>query len=221
MHGVEEVNKQWWHSDGRLNRYDSGTCKEWEHPWSGGYLMFSEIPNNSSVLDLGCAMGQHGEYLAREKNCVVYGIDIVDEVVEVALSKGVKAIKHDLNDPLPYKNGEFDNVLAGDVFEHIYSVERLASECLRVLKVNGKLIANIPNYNGWENRFLTLFGKMDKYVTGGDDKTFSVHIQQFNYDRIMYLFSTVGYRNIWIKPVGRVGKYFKKIAGAYIFVGEK
>lgn|GEM_PF-2081840 len=219
MQGAEEINKKWWESDGRLDRYDQKT-DVWKHLWSGGHLMFSEIPRHSRVLDLGCAMGQHGEYLIQEKDCEVYGIDIVDKVIEAAKSKGIKAILHDLNELLPYEDKEFDIVLAGDIFEHVYNVEQLASECLRILKINGKLIANIPNYNSWANRILTLCGRMHTYVTGGDDKMFSVHIQQFNYARIQYLFSKVGFSDIRIKPVGRIGRICKDIAGAYIFVGS-
>lgn len=220
MKGVEEANKKWWNEDSRINRYEK-EGDAWKHEWGGGHLMFSEIPDGSKVLDIGCAKGAHGKYLIKEKNCTVYGIDIFDEVVEVAKSGGVKAIKHDLNNPLPYNDEEFDIVLAGDVFEHIYNVEQLAGECLRVLKTNGKIVANIPNYSGWKNRILTLFGRMHEYVTGGNDKTFSIHIQQFNYDRIKYLFSKTGFRSIRIKPVGRVGRFYPKIAGAYVVVCEK
>lgn len=220
MEGIEESNKKWWQSDNRLNRYEESR-DAWKHRWSGGHLMFSEIPNGSKVLDLGCAKGAHGSYLIKEKNCTVHGIDIFDEVVEIARSKGVKAIKHDLNKPLPYSDEEFDVVLAGDVLEHIYNLEQLARECLRVLKTNGKIVANIPNYSGWKNRILTLIGRMHEYVTGGDDKTFSIHIQQFNYDRIMYLFSKAGFKNIKIKPVGRIGRIYPRIAGAYVVVADK
>ncbi len=215
---IEKINKKWW-----KNEPTEGYTKGFDdpHKWGGGYIVSAEIPKNSKVLELGCAKGSHGAYLIKEKSCEVYGIDVFDEVIKIAKSKGVNAIKHDLNKLLPYGDGEFDVVLASHVLEHIYNLEQLVDECYRVLKKGGKIVAVIPNYNNWRNRYLTLFGSMHRYVTGGDMRTFSSHLQQLNYDRVMYLFSKSNFISVKIKPVGRIGKIFPKLAGSFVAICEK
>jgi SAM-dependent methyltransferase len=52
----------------------------------------------------------------------------------------------DLNDRLPFDDGEFDTVLLSDVLEHIATPETLWNEMSRILRPRGKLILNVPFY---------------------------------------------------------------------------
>lgn len=49
-------------------------------------------------------------------------------------------IFHDINNPFPLANDDFDTILCTGVLEHIYRPHNLFQECYRVLKKNGKLI---------------------------------------------------------------------------------
>jgi SAM-dependent methyltransferase len=50
----------------------------------------------------------------------------------------------DLNQPLPFKNEEFDTIILSDVLEHIKYPEKLWAEMTRILTSGGKIILNVP-----------------------------------------------------------------------------
>jgi ubiquinone/menaquinone biosynthesis C-methylase UbiE len=47
---------------------------------------------------------------------------------------------------MPFRDGEFDAVVAFDVFEHVQDVGRVLDECLRILKPGGYLATAFPPY---------------------------------------------------------------------------
>ncbi|MEQ1849573.1 MAG: class I SAM-dependent methyltransferase [Candidatus Peribacteraceae bacterium] len=81
----------------------------------------------------------------------LYGIDIVDRPT-VPLPQYVETKKVDLNvQPIPYPDGFFDTVIAGDVIEHVTNPLFMLCEANRVLKPGGTLIVSTPNpYYYWE-----------------------------------------------------------------------
>ncbi len=52
----------------------------------------------------------------------------------------------DLNEKLPLDSGEFDTIILSDVLEHIRKPEQLWQEMQRILKINGRLMMNVPFY---------------------------------------------------------------------------
>lgn len=50
----------------------------------------------------------------------------------------------DLNKQLLFPDGTFDTIILSDVFEHIRKPENLMKEMYRILKINGKLLMNVP-----------------------------------------------------------------------------
>jgi len=50
----------------------------------------------------------------------------------------------DLNEPLPFKNGEFDTIILSDVLEHLRQPEKIWKEMNRILAPGGKVILNVP-----------------------------------------------------------------------------
>lgn len=52
----------------------------------------------------------------------------------------------DLNGRLPFSDNEFDTIILSDVLEHVAEPEHLWREMSRILKPNGKLLANVPFY---------------------------------------------------------------------------
>lgn len=81
----------------------------------------------------------------------LYGIDICPRP-SVELTNYVETKQVDLNrSPLPYPDAFFDNVLAGDVIEHMANPLSMLCEANRVLKPGGMLIVSTPNpYYYWE-----------------------------------------------------------------------
>lgn len=81
----------------------------------------------------------------------LYGIDIVPRP-DVPLPNYVETKQVDLNtQPIPYPDGFFETVIAGDVIEHVSNPMAMLCEANRVLQPNGTLIVSTPNpYYYWE-----------------------------------------------------------------------
>jgi SAM-dependent methyltransferase len=118
------------------------------------------IGSNKIILDIGCNDGSAGFALIKKAN-TVYGIDIVKDNVENALSKGVKAIHMDVNtdDPLPFEDNFFDVIIAGDIIEHIFDTDAFMKKLRPKLKNNGTLILATPNLASLGRRLLLLLGR--------------------------------------------------------------
>ncbi|MBR0656685.1 class I SAM-dependent methyltransferase [Plastoroseomonas arctica] len=99
------------------------------------------------VLDAGSGSGYGAAYLAR------HGAQVL------ALDASAVAIEHsriryagdpvtfevaDLNLPLPCGADLFDLVFSSNVFEHVAHVDRLASECARVMRPDGACVVAVP-----------------------------------------------------------------------------
>ncbi len=58
-------------------------------------------------------------------------------------------VKHDLNNhPYPFKDGEFDLILATNVMEHLKDDAKFLKECHRILRKGGYLVISVPHQNG-------------------------------------------------------------------------
>lgn len=52
----------------------------------------------------------------------------------------------DLNEHLPFIDGEFDTIILSDVLEHIQKPDQLWAEMARILRMDGHIIMNVPFY---------------------------------------------------------------------------
>ena len=69
--------------------------------------------------------------------------------VNIDSVKGVDPdLVHDLTKPFPYKDQSVDEILAEDLLEHFDKYMRILviSEWVRVLKVGGTIIIQVPNF---------------------------------------------------------------------------
>lgn len=100
---------------------------------------------SGKVLDIGYAEFPNHT----SKN--LYGIDIAPRP-SIPLPQYLETKQVDLNtQPIPYEDGFFDTVIAGDVIEHVANPMFMLCEANRVLKPGGTLIVSTPNpYYYWE-----------------------------------------------------------------------
>jgi SAM-dependent methyltransferase len=95
------------------------------------------------TLDVGCGLG---ELIELYKDS--YGVDSNRFVVEYCKSRGLKCSVGSVYN-IPFKDGEFDTVVAVHLLEHLDKPEEALRELKRVLRKGGKLILIVPNRKGY------------------------------------------------------------------------
>lgn len=97
------------------------------------------------VLDAGCGSGPLAEDL-RAKGAVVSGFDSSAAMLELArerLGEDVDLRVVDLGQPLPYADGEFDDVVVSLVLHYFKDWWAPLAELRRVLKPGGRLLLSV------------------------------------------------------------------------------
>ena len=117
------------------------------------------IDKNSRVLDVGCDDGVLMEFLKKNKNVDIRGIEISKEKVQICISKGLIVIEGNAEfDLKQFPNDSFDYVVLGQTLQAFINPEIVIKELLRVGK---KAIVTIPNFGHWKVRLnLLLKGTM-------------------------------------------------------------
>ena len=127
------------------------------------YKIISDIIiKNSRVLDVGCDDGTLMEFLKRNKNVDIRGIEISKEKVQTCISKGLTVIEGNAElDLKQFPNKSFDYVVLGQTLQAFINPEIVIKELLRV---GNKAIVTIPNFGHWKVR-LSLLAKGTMPVT--------------------------------------------------------
>jgi ubiquinone/menaquinone biosynthesis C-methylase UbiE len=97
------------------------------------------------ILDAGCGSGPLAAALT-EKGATVTGFDASPAMVELArqrLGKGAALQVADLSQPLPFKDGSFDDVVSSLVLHYLKDWSAPLTELRRVLKPGGRLILSV------------------------------------------------------------------------------
>ena len=117
------------------------------------------IEKNSRVLDVGCDDGILMEFLKKNKNVDIRGIEISKEKVQICISKGLIVIEGNAEfDLKQFPDDSFDYVVLGQTLQAFINPEIVIKELLRVGK---KAIVTIPNFGHWKVRLnLLLKGTM-------------------------------------------------------------
>ena len=92
------------------------------------------------VLEVGCGAGEMAERLTETGGCEVIGTDISERMIDLTRGRGIEAMLADVQ-ALPFEDGRFDCVVAGWVFYHVVDRDHAISECARVLRPGGRLVA--------------------------------------------------------------------------------
>ena len=113
------------------------------------------IEKNSRVLDVGCDDGTLMEFLKKNKNIDIRGIEISKEKVQICIAKGLTVIEGNAEfDLKQFPNDSFDYVILGQTLQAFINPEIVIKELLRVGK---KAVVTIPNFGHWRVRFNLLF----------------------------------------------------------------
>ena len=138
-------------------------------------LEFSNTELYGKTIDLGSKNGYASYYRFFEiKSAEITYVDKYYESEDV--------INLDLEFTIPLIDNQYNNVLSINLFEHIFNIQNLINEIYRILDVDGKLIGATPFHKEYH---------ADPY-----------DFYRFTQDFYEKAFSTAGFRNIKIIPVG-------------------
>ncbi len=137
------------------------------------------------VLEIGPASG----YLMKElvsRGWKVEGVDISEDIAEVALKRGLKGKVHtgELKD-LHYPDDSFDGVLVYDTLEHIPLPKDFMQEVKRILKPEGIVIIRYP-----------------ETPDTGPELHLGDHISHFTMRSIGILLDKTGFKKVSLSPSG-------------------
>lgn len=110
------------------------------------------------ILDSGCGDGSVTSELAKKFDTT--GVDISDENLKKARTRGFRTVKQDLGKKMPVKDNSFDTVISNQVIEHIYDTDFYLEDIYRVLKPGGILLITTPNAVSLSDRLRAVMGKL-------------------------------------------------------------
>jgi methionine biosynthesis protein MetW len=148
--------------------------------------MINKVEIGSSVLDVGCASGDMGEYLVEHKQCKVTGLDSDDEALTRASSRGcyTRLIKMDFDtaDFSELEPSSFDCILMGDVIEHVKDPDGMLREMKKLLSERGEFIISLPNVSHGSVKLKLLNNQFEYTEMGLLDRT---HLSFFTLNSIV------------------------------------
>jgi len=147
------------------------------------------------VLDIGCGKELLGEAIKKEREVVVYGVDISSIATKEAEKKIDKAfcvdVEKDLEDwPSEIKSKKYDTVIISEILEYLLHPEKLLKNIKKLSHDKTEIIITVPNILFWKNRLKIFFGKFEYTNKGIMDRS---HIHFFSWKNLKKLLNQSGY----------------------------
>lgn len=129
------------------------------------FAMLDAEPERGPLLDIAAGSGIAAEAL-QARGWDVSALEIAEQQVEEIRSRGIReVVRHDLADgPLPFEDGRFRGVFAGEIIEHLVDTAGFLREIARVLVPGGVVLITTPNLASFENRVRLLLGFYPRWV---------------------------------------------------------
>lgn len=104
-------------------------------------LDLAEIKENSKILDIGTGTGILISYLLEKSPSKLVGVDISENMIEVAMKKYKdKNVKFIVSDIMDFNEDKYDYIFIYSAYPHFKEKEKLFEHLLKLLNNNGKVI---------------------------------------------------------------------------------
>lgn len=161
-----------------------------------------DLPKDSLVLDAGCGEGATAEYIAKNFNLRVEGIDLLDFNIDKA-KRRTAAMNGKLNfqvgdyAKLNFPDNHFDAVYTLETLVHSPDYVKALKEFRRVLKNNGKLV--LFEYSMSEDSSMTA---REKWAFDTVSKGSAMHsFPKFRHGMFPQLLSKAGFKNCQVEDI--------------------
>jgi SAM-dependent methyltransferase len=164
------------------------------------------------VVDLGCRTGALTQHYAPGN--AVTGVDVDREALVRASERlGIETVWADVEEELPFADGTFDVVVAGELFEHLADPAAAVAEVRRILRSGGRLVGSVPNAFRLKSRI--------RFAAGRHPEPDPTHLQLFTPDALRALLRD--FEDVQIGfAVGRYVRYHPRLMGrVQIFTARK
>ncbi len=186
--------------DAALSKYARAKLETTEPLGPTHAALLEYVPDESSVLDIGCSSGYLAAQLA-QRGCRVVGVEVnhadavaAREFCEFVIEGDVETLK--LTEQLGGRT--FDAILLGDVLEHLRTPESVLSGLHGLLRTDGCIAVSVPNVAHASIRLQLLLGGFWYTPVGLLDET---HLRFFTLDTFTALADSAGFRVIDTTPI--------------------
>lgn len=151
--------------------------------------LLDSIPKeNNRILDIGCGPGFFLK-AAEERGWKGEGVEISEAAVQYAREiVGIKVHHGQLQD-IPFLPGSFNVIVLLDAIEHLFDPLETIEHCYRLLRKDGVLILNTPDYNS-----------LSRFILGKDWAVLSPaeHLYNFTQRTLCFLFKKAKFKSVKI-----------------------
>jgi methionine biosynthesis protein MetW len=170
---------------------NSADLRYWDHFWQGPdpgrqwkHVAASELVQTEPVLDVGCGSGHLLELLRDRGFRSLTGCDISSTSMRILSTKGLRALRCDVEQPLPFASGSFATATLVDVLEHTFQPAKLLTEAARVAR---EVVIVVPNFNSVVARLQVVAGRVPENNTPRKQ-----HVYWFNHRQLGEVVSSAG-----------------------------
>jgi 2-polyprenyl-3-methyl-5-hydroxy-6-metoxy-1,4-benzoquinol methylase len=150
------------------------------------------------LLDVGCYDGQFITRVVEQASSRLIGLDVAAAALHAARTRGVQAVRAQVEAGMPFRSNVFATVVAAEVIEHVFDTQAVIDELARVLRPGGWLAVTTPNLVALSGRAQLVLGRSPHNVEFDASPGTSGHIRYFTFATLEALLGRAG-----LRPKGR------------------
>ena len=174
----DDLEAEWWRPDGGFAAL---------HWLAAARATLIPVPERGDevLVDVGCGAGLMADAASRY---VHVGVDLVESALRHARTHGVAAVRADVA-ALPLASDSASVVVAGEILEHVTSLESVVAEICRVLRPGGTVVIDTINATRFANVALVTVAER---LPGGPPRGIHDHRLFVDHQRLCRLFTEHG-----------------------------